>query len=1655
MSLGGFEAWFFLTVRDKVFSYASEKGSDIVAEWARDKLGLDPRKEAFKRALEKASQIFEKKYPQWVADLFNIGFFEHEAAPILAQFLIRDGNPSPSELAILWARSLNISRPEQYPTLIRELEPVAADFLDYMASALKAEQALSDLNDSRVQEQIARKIETIKEKLYAGQATPGSRFDYLDWVMRENRRLDIRGLSQTQFLGQVKLEEVYISLQAHYEMAPSTADRSVTRLELTQQERKRGNTNLSAGEIKDRRDLFSAYEKDHHLDPRKRIHEGVELAEVIKNHSHVVILGDPGSGKSTLLRYLALTYAQAVYFGRNEAGSDLGPARFPILIRLAYYAEHGMPKGQSLSDFLTEYYRIRECPRTGLADLLATELAGGNCIILLDGLDEIVSADDRRKVTERVEDFVRSYDNRPNRFVITSRRAGYRDAPLSEPFVHYVVDDMNETQIQRFLEHWCAVLESVELSPKARQAAAQHEIDAIMRAVREYPGVYRLATNPLLLCLLVQLHRTIAYLPRRRIELYQAAAGTLARNWRLAQHVPESELVADQEITRLLSRLAYWLHENKPTGLATEREVCEVLGKEWARIKKLDWDEDNLDIEIKVKKFLRTVREHTGIFVEFAPNQYGFMHLTFEEYYASRYLVGRRKDQARLIRKHLHQSRWEESILLGLSWVSLDYPEDAEDLVETAILAQGEDAKEFGFAPSAYEEVLGRDYLFVLRCLGESIPVRPETKKRLLKRMVNELLYETGSGRFHHYHKELVHAFNYLRESEEASVVASLFIEALPDVHARVHYEVIENLGLFGQPSLQLLRTLYTFLDDVDPQVSQASHWSLRYLSLQDEYHSHELITFLTAYLHFHTKSAHQAISRLLGQFLEKYTHYSPEAATAFFLTTLPDPDPKVRSIAAWNLRSCLTTPEVVVALVEALQDPHSQVRRMAVSSLGKLSQTTSQVVAALTRMLSDSDPQVRKTTMESLEQLLGESFPQMIPVLTKSLHDPDSKIRAGVVRLLGKFYQDSPEVVAVLIKTSHDLDPQVRNSAVGNLKISGQGSSQIVEALIEALHDPDPQVRNSAVGSLKKSGQVSSQIVEALIKALHDDDSHVRTKVVSILGDLDQITPEVVAALIEALHDSDPHIRNRAASSLGGLDQITPEVVAALIEALHDSDPNVRATAASSLGSLDQTSPEVVAAFIEALHDSDPNVLTSAVSNLKKSGQVSSQIALALIKALHDSDPNVRVTAASSLGELDQTSPEVVAALIEALHDSDPPVRVAVVRSLGYLSKESSQAATAFIEALREAAATASHKTENLEKWDQVLFQNIMKNWWSPPYVERIMIRNVEQSEQIVRERATLLIKALPFADSDAVVELAHTLGMWGQVSPDIIRAAIEAMQTSPKTVHLISTVVAASLGQSDQTRPGVEDVLIEYLENAHPQIRGLIVEGLKRSGLASPLIVQSLVRMLNDGDIAMRKAAIESLGQLDQKGISSEVIAALLTSLHDKLPEIRSASIESLGKIGQDKTSGEIIVALSNSLNDDNFKVRYTAAECLRQLGQNSSQLLNVQLEALNRKVFRWGDESPALLLGRYGGSDEAIIQSLWEKLRDEKYPGRLDCAQALALLGRRFPDNAEVIGKQLALAIEDPELSKTDTSGWSGHSLAYEALRLLVADGESNKG
>ncbi len=206
---------------------------------------------------------------------------------------------------------------------------------------------------------------------------------YLHWLIKRTVSLDIRGIHSTQRLSQIKLEEVYIPLQARHEEGLHII----------------GPTPFS-----------KALETETSMEDQAL--PSLPLSHIVTRRDHLMLLGEPGSGKTTFLHHLALEHALALCNQVEDTG--VGAARFPILLRIADYVEYGMRRGKSLSEFLVDDCTRHECPTAALADLLSAELQAGRCLVLLDGLDEVVHADDRRVVVQKLEEFVRRYDDVPN-----------------------------------------------------------------------------------------------------------------------------------------------------------------------------------------------------------------------------------------------------------------------------------------------------------------------------------------------------------------------------------------------------------------------------------------------------------------------------------------------------------------------------------------------------------------------------------------------------------------------------------------------------------------------------------------------------------------------------------------------------------------------------------------------------------------------------------------------------------------------------------------------------------------------------------------------------------------------------------------------------------------------------------------------------------------------------------------------------------------------------------------------------------------------------------------------------------------------------------------------------------------------------------------
>ncbi|MFO1432778.1 MAG: SUMF1/EgtB/PvdO family nonheme iron enzyme [Candidatus Competibacteraceae bacterium] len=406
---------------------------------------------------------------------------------------------------------------------------------------------------------------------------------------------------------------------------------------------------------------------------------------LLQDNDGLVILGDPGAGKTTFLKYLALRLA------RGEGG-ELGLGeRLPILVPLSGYA-NALEKGDvRLDDFIADHFHNIGA-NLPLKTLLSDALQCGVALVLLDGLDEVQDTQLRQLVVERVVDFYTLHRQGGNKFVLTSRIIGYREVRRTVPgLAECTLVDFDEVEITKFVDRWTRALETQaqDDTPVAR-ADAEREKRELMDAVQRNEGVRRLAANPLLLTILALMKRQGVTLPERRVELYDHYIKTLLSTWNRARSLgrPPTHDLDLVQIVKIMAPLALWMHEVNPgVGLVKREDLRRKL-------EALYQERGEANPDTCARRFLADVHEYAGLLVERGPGEYGFIHLTFEEYLAAVAIAlqhqGDAKAIAQVLGTHVSEPAWYEISLLTVSYVGLIQQQDAiaGSIVENLIMEQ-------------------------------------------------------------------------------------------------------------------------------------------------------------------------------------------------------------------------------------------------------------------------------------------------------------------------------------------------------------------------------------------------------------------------------------------------------------------------------------------------------------------------------------------------------------------------------------------------------------------------------------------------------------------------------------------------------------------------------------------------------------------------------------------------------------------------------------------------------------------------------------------------------------------------------------------------------------------------------------------------------
>ena len=392
----------------------------------------------------------------------------------------------------------------------------------------------------------------------------------------------------------------------------------------------------------------------------------------------VVILGDPGGGKSTFVNYLA--YCLAAHTLEPKAGWHKQMKTWPqaeltllplvvILRDFAHILPNPLPDKAEASHLWAFIKSRLEAQNLDFCTQpIHDALCEGKVLLLLDGLDEVPTSDQRQFVRDVVLAFMQSH--RKNRCLVTCRVLSYQapatkdDPDLRLPikqYPSYELAPFSEEKINRFIHAWYHELAQVGTVTAEKVKPMAEELQTAVRR----PDLWRLAPNPLLLAVMALVHAHKGRLPDARALLYEDTVEMLLWRWEQVKgRTPLRDLLqqakrSDKDLKRLLWRLAYEAHtsgDGKQEGLADIAEMN--LRRGLMELKSEDWN--------WADKVLQIMKLRAGLLVERELGTFTFPHRTFQEYLAGAHLATQRNFAKIAVKLTEEGASWREVILLAV-----------------------------------------------------------------------------------------------------------------------------------------------------------------------------------------------------------------------------------------------------------------------------------------------------------------------------------------------------------------------------------------------------------------------------------------------------------------------------------------------------------------------------------------------------------------------------------------------------------------------------------------------------------------------------------------------------------------------------------------------------------------------------------------------------------------------------------------------------------------------------------------------------------------------------------------------------------------------------------------------------------------------------
>jgi Leucine-rich repeat (LRR) protein len=440
----------------------------------------------------------------------------------------------------------------------------------------------------------------------------------------------------------------------------------------------------------------------------KQTMHNAPINQLLSQARRIVIRGYAGSGKTTLMRWIAVRSASRNFPAQLAGWNNTTP----FFIPLREYVDSDFPEIESFTRYVARMLGGKP------EDWVHQQLDSGRAIILIDGVDELPVVK-RPEMLRRLNELINAYPFA--RYIVTSRPHALKadlwpewpEWIADQGFVETVLQPMNNSCTEEFIDHWHAALKTVVSDEQEREELSANP-DNLKRLLRRRPALRRLANNPLLCAMICALYRERRQsLPSERIKLYQECVEMLVSRREEHRMVglrgDYPELNYSQQIA-LIQGFAYWLMHNSYSDVETVEAD-----------RHFDSRLPNLSLSgVNGENIRRLFVERASLLSEPVIGRINFAHRTFQEYLAARAAV--EAGDFGFLQKNALDDQWQEVIILAAGEAR---PKERGRFLQ-GLISKADNLKRLKNQRQLY--------LLALACLETCVDLVPEVRGQVIER---------------------------------------------------------------------------------------------------------------------------------------------------------------------------------------------------------------------------------------------------------------------------------------------------------------------------------------------------------------------------------------------------------------------------------------------------------------------------------------------------------------------------------------------------------------------------------------------------------------------------------------------------------------------------------------------------------------------------------------------------------------------------------------------------------------------------------------------------------------------------------------------------------------------------------------------------------